>query len=145
MTRPASLDALIHFYEHLTPERLPELHRLYADQAHFRDPFNDVVGVQGIEAVFRHMYTQVDDPRFCITDTVVQEQAAMLAWTFHFRFKGWRPQVEQVVHGMTHLRLDTDGRVDLHRDYWDAAQELYEKFPLLGPVLRRLRKNLSAG
>jgi len=33
---------------------------------------------------------------------------------------------------------------DLHRDYWDAAQELYEKFPVIGWVLRHLRKRLAS-
>jgi hypothetical protein len=33
--------------------------------------------------------------------------------------------------------------IAIHRDYWDAAQELYEKIPVLGAVLRGLRRKLS--
>jgi len=28
----------------------------------------------------------------------------------------------------------------LHRDYWDAAGELYAKLPLIGAVMRWLRR-----
>jgi hypothetical protein len=31
-----------------------------------------------------------------------------------------------------------------HRDYWDAAEELYETLPLLGTLLRALRSRLRA-
>jgi steroid delta-isomerase len=32
----------------------------------------------------------------------------------------------------------------LHRDYWDAAEELYEKIPVLGSILRWLKSKLKA-
>lgn len=28
----------------------------------------------------------------------------------------------------------------MHRDYWDAAEELYEKLPVLGDLMRWLRR-----
>jgi len=27
-----------------------------------------------------------------------------------------------------------------HRDYWDAAEELYEKLPVIGALMRWLKK-----
>jgi hypothetical protein len=30
--------------------------------------------------------------------------------------------------------------ITLHRDYWDAAEELYEKLPVLGGLMRWLKK-----
>ena len=50
----------------------------------------------------------------------------------------------QCIRGATLVRFDTQGRVTLHRDYWDAAEELYEKLPLLGTLMRWLRKAASA-
>ena len=46
----------------------------------------------------------------------------------------------QTIRGATHLRFAADGRVNLHRDYWDAAEELYEKLPVLGGVMRFLKQ-----
>jgi steroid delta-isomerase len=28
----------------------------------------------------------------------------------------------------------------MHRDYWDAAEELYEKLPLVGALMRWLKR-----
>ena len=43
-----------------------------------------------------------------------------------------------------HLRFDGAGRVTLHRDYWDAAEELYAKLPLLGCLMRGLARMARA-
>jgi len=49
-----------------------------------------------------------------------------------------------VVRGSSHLKLAADGRIAWHRDYWDAAEELYEKLPVLGSLMRWLRQRLAA-
>jgi hypothetical protein len=33
--------------------------------------------------------------------------------------------------------------VTLHRDYWDAAEELYEKLPVVGGAMRWLKKRAN--
>jgi len=33
--------------------------------------------------------------------------------------------------------------VTLHRDYWDAANELYAQLPLIGALMRWLRRQLA--
>jgi hypothetical protein len=49
-----------------------------------------------------------------------------------------------VIHGVTHLCFDTDGLVCLHRDYWDPAEELYERLPIIGSLMRWLKKRLAS-
>ncbi len=140
----AAAQRLAHFYEHLTQERLSRFHEYYAPDAQFKDPFNDVRGVPAIMQIFTHMFSVVDQPRFVVTQQLAQGDQAFLAWEFHFRMRRWRPHSEQCIQGATLVRFDTHGRVIHHRDYWDAAEELYEKLPLLGSLMRWLRKTASA-
>ena len=42
-----------------------------------------------------------------------------------------------------YLKLAPDGRVRWHRDYWDAAGELYEKLPVIGAVMRWLKHRMG--
>jgi hypothetical protein len=37
-----------------------------------------------------------------------------------------------------------EGLVSMHRDYWDAAQELYEKLPLVGGLMRWLKQRANS-
>ncbi|WP_334135055.1 nuclear transport factor 2 family protein [Tepidimonas sp.] len=130
------------FYATLTPATLAQLDTLYTPDAYFKDPFNEVRGTEAIARIFRHMYAQVLDPRFAVHDCVQGDAQAFLTWTFHFRWHG--AQRAHCIRGCTHLRFAPDGRVTWHRDYWDAAEELYAHLPLLGALMRWLRRRVQA-
>jgi hypothetical protein len=127
-------------FEQLTPDSVPQLLQLYAPDARFKDPFNDVRGLPEIERIFRHMYVALDQPHFVVTHQLVDGEQAFLVWEFRFRFKRFDTQTWQTVRGSTHFQLNAEGLITLHRDYWDAAEELYEKLPVLGGVMRWLKK-----
>ena len=86
------------------------------------------------------MFDQVSEPRFVVHEAVQQDDLAFLTWDFRFRMKRLDTVTLQTIRGATHLRFAADGRVNLHRDYWDAAEELYEKLPVLGGVMRFLKQ-----
>ena len=131
------------FYERLAPADVDRLDALYAPDAYFRDPFNEVRGHEAMARIFDHMYETLDGPRFRITETILEAEAAVLIWDFEFRVRKWKPEETQVIHGLTHVRFGPDGRVTYHRDYWDAAGELYAKLPLVGPLMRYLARRMA--
>ncbi len=139
----AALDGLVTFYETLSEASLADIGVLYAADATFKDPFNEVRGIAPIMAIFRHMYQQVDEPRFVVTTRVLQGGDAFLTWDFTFRMKRFS-RATQTIRGATHLRFDGENKVCLHRDYWDAAEELYEKLPVLGGLMRLLKRQGAA-
>lgn len=145
-TAPCTEDAVtrvIAFFENLSPADVAAIGQLYAPEARFKDPFNDVRGVPAIQAIFAHMFDALEAPRFVVTGRVVQGQQCFLTWDFLFAFKRFHPGVTQTVQGASHLVLDAQGLVIEHRDYWDAAEELYEKLPLLGALMRWLKRRAS--
>ena len=138
------LAPLLDFYQTLTAQDIGRFADFYADDAYFKDPFNEVRGLGAIQGIFRHMFEQVGEPRFVVTEQLVDGAGAMLVWTFHFRLGRWRGGQPMVMHGISHLRFNDDGRVSYHRDYWDTAEELYMKMPGLGLLMRGLRQAISA-
>lgn len=140
----AAVDALIPFYQQLRPEDVADFDAYYRQDACFRDPFNHVSNIDGIKRIFAHMFTQVNDPAFRITKVIVGEGDAILFWTFHFRFKGIGCKRVQTLEGVTHLEFDDGGRIALHRDYWDAAEELYSRLPIIGSIMRGLQRLIRA-
>lgn len=142
--RDARVARVAAFFEDLTPADLDRLGEVYTADAAFKDPFNEVRGLAAIRQVFAHMYAELDAPRFVVTEAVAEGDQAFLTWTFHFRSPRLGTQ-EVVVRGATQLVFDpADTRVLLHRDYWDTAEELYAKLPLLGALTRWLRRRGSA-
>ena len=139
-----NLDPLIRFYHELTPESVACFPEFYSADAWFKDPFNEVRGLPAIQRIFSHMFTQVDEPRFVVTEKVVDAGGAMLIWEFCFRVRLWGKGATQVMRGVSHLKFDADGKVNYHRDYWDTGEELYMKVPGLGTLMRGLRRVLAA-
>jgi len=141
MTHQTDLDNFIRIFETLSPERVGQLSELYSDDAYFKDPFNEIHGHTAITGIFEHMFKQVDKPRFVVTNRIVRDEQAFIVWDFTFQTKGSRT-AGQCIHGSSYLCFDPDGRVNYHRDYWDAAEELYEKVPLLGSLMRFLKRRV---
>lgn len=141
----AAVQRVVQFFQQLTPQDLDQLGTLYAPDAHFKDPFNEVQGIPAIEGIFRHMFQALAAPHFVVTTQVLQDHQCFLVWEFRFRFlsRSHPPSSAapwQTVRGSTHLVFNAEGRITLHRDYWDAAEELYEKLPLLGALMRWLKR-----
>lgn len=137
----AAVEALARFYEELTPAALARLGEFYAAGAQFKDPFNEVAGVDAIRRMFAHMFATLETPRFTVDTTIVQGRQAMLGWVFRFGLRGR----SVAIRGVSHLSLDGAGRVVRHVDYWDAAAGVYERLPLIGAACRLLRRRLAAG
>lgn len=136
----AAVERIEAFFSALIPADVARMGDFYTADARFKDPFNDVQGLGEVQRIFTHMFVALQAPRFVITGRVVDAQQCFLTWEFRFRFRTFRPGEEQVVRGGSHLLLAPDGRIHTHRDYWDAAEELYEKLPLVGGLMRWLKR-----
>jgi steroid delta-isomerase len=133
---------VVAFFESLTPLSLTKLPLVYNEAARFIDPFNDVSGLPAIAQVFVHMFDNLRGPRFQVLQTITEGDHCFMLWDFHFARQAGGPV--QHVHGGSHLHFAPDGRVDWHRDHWDPAREIYETVPLLGGLMRWLRRRLQA-
>jgi len=131
------------YFEALTPEAVERMGEVYAADAYFRDPFNEVKGLEAIQGIFRHMYDPLVDPRFVILETIEEGDRLVLTWDMLFRIRKYKPDVERKIHGLSLLRFAPDGRVAYHRDYWDAAGELYAQLPVVGPLMRFLARRMA--
>lgn len=130
------LDGLLDWYTTLTPDSVKLARRFYHADAHFKDPFNDVHSVAAIVDIFDHMFSSTERPRFTIHERIEQGQQAFVTWAFEFELKG----AHYSILGASHFKFDSNGLVTEHRDYWDAAEELFQKLPLIGGPVRWLRR-----
>lgn len=135
----ATLDEMIPWFESLSKEKVDRVREFYAEDASFRDPFNDVRGRDAITRVFAHMFEQASDIRIEVHERFEKPDAAVITWTFWLRPRG---MALLQIPGATHLRFNERGLVIAHRDYWDVAEELYAKVPAFGALMRWLQRRL---
>jgi steroid delta-isomerase len=122
------------FFETLTPATLADLGQVVVPGVRFVDPFNDVVGMDGMRRVLARMFADLPDARFAVSDVAVGD-AAYLRW----RFAGGRWTIE----GVSEVHFAADGRATLHVDHWDAAAQLYQRIPVLGAAIRAVRRRIG--
>lgn len=140
---PPKLVEFIEYWQTLSPASLARIDHFYTEDAYFRDPFNELRGQAAIANLFHEMFAHLHEPRFVICETLQEDSRAFLVWDFTFRIRSLAPARRRRIHGSTLLHCANDGRVSYHRDYWDAAGELYEQLPLIGGLLRLLRRRLA--
>lgn len=138
-----TVDELVAYFESLTPESVARMGEFYTDDAYFRDPFNEVTGLPKVQRIFAEMWGPLIDPRFVVRERVIQGDSVVLTWDFTFRIAKLKPAETRLIHGLSFFKLAPDGRVCWHRDYWDAAGELYEKLPLIGALMRWLKHRMG--
>jgi len=131
-----SLPRLLSWFEQLSPQTLGQISELYHAQCYFKDPFNEFYERKSLEKLFADMFAKLDKPRFVISETVSEGQSTFIVWQFHFVLRQRNVQI----NGSSHVKFDEQGLVIFHRDYWDAAEELYEKLPVIGFVMKQLKK-----
>jgi len=127
------------YLESLTPETLADLSDHVTEDVRFRDPFNDVRGVDAMTRVFQHMFENVQEIRFEVDHAMMEDDLCLMQWRFEGRLGG-RPWA---FDGTSAVRFASDGRVVEHLDYWDAAGSFYARLPLIGRLLSWIRRRLS--
>jgi len=146
MDRPQKLQSYIDTFEQLTPESLSKLEELFSEDIHFKDPFNAVTDKAATLAIFEHMFATTENPKFIVTNAAMENDIALLYWTFHFQLpsKNSSKPNKQIIEGMSRVCFDENGLVKEHIDYWDPAEQIYSQVPVVNWLLKLIRKRLSA-
>lgn len=109
--------------------------------AKFKDPFHEVEGLQNIFRIFLSMYKKLDEPKFKIKEVVENKNIAYIKWTFTFKFK--KEANTQSFDGVSRVVFNSNDKMILHEDYWDAASNLYEKIPVVSLLMRFLKRKIN--
>ncbi|MBS3803229.1 MAG: nuclear transport factor 2 family protein [Oleiphilaceae bacterium] len=136
------VDRFRELFNQMSSRNLGDLDLVYGKTIEFTDPFTSVKGLDALREYFEGAYSNVIECRFEFGDTVIDDDNACLTWVMNLRHKRIRRGELIQVDGISRLRLE-NGRVILHRDYFDAGQLLYENLPVLGSAVRWLRKNAA--
>ena len=127
------------YLEDLSSATLGDLETYVTADVRFKDPFNDVRGVDAMRRVFQHMFENVQDVKFCAQDMASEGPMCFMSWRFEGKLRGnpW------IFDGASIIRFAEDGRVTEHIDHWDAGVNFYERLPIIGSLLAFLRRRLA--
>ena len=122
----------------LSPGRAIDVRKVYTDDVRFEDPVHRLQGVEAVDAYFRRLNKNLISGSFEFGDELVQDGIAAVFWTMRVRVK--RIKEEIVVPGASHLRFGE--KISFHRDYYDLGEMVYERIPLVGGMLRAVKRRM---
>ncbi len=136
------LQDYIRYFEALTLSDLDRLSSHLDAQARFKDPFNDVCGIDAVRRIFTHMFKTCDNPRFLVSEWAIHENVAFVQWRFTYSRENHK-YLTDAIEGVSRIRFNADGMVTEHLDFWDPMEHVYQKIPMLGGLFRWLKKKFS--
>lgn len=142
----AALDRLAGYFANLS-EATARAHTasVYAPDAYLNDNLAYVQGAPAIEDYFAHAAARVDAFTVEFLDVARSGPDYYVRWSMTItsaRLNGGQPMVS---FGVTQFRFDAQGRVLVHKDFWDAGTGLYEYLPGVGGLIRRIRGAAEGG
>lgn len=137
-TQKASIEE---FFNRLSADTMDCLDEFYHPRIVFEDPVGRHQGLASLRAYYAHLYREVQSIRFDFPLMVEEGDTVIARWRMFLSAKGIKRGQMIEVDGYSEVRFQ-DGLVIYHRDSFDMGAFLYEHLPLLGWVLRWLKKSL---
>lgn len=114
--------------ERMTPDQpnaVERLRELYSDDMVFRDPVQQLRGIDAFVAMNGRFLRRLRSLQWAVHTVAGDDRQIFLEWTMHGKAK-LGPDVR--VEGLTRARA-RDGRIFDHRDYWDLGELMANTIP----------------
>lgn len=138
-----ALDGFLAVYEQLGADNLDLLERIYSQEVHFCDPAHEIRGLDALRRYFAALYKNVDSVDFTFSRRHLSGDEAYLSWRMTLRHPRLARGRAIGVDGLSYLQFDDSGKVRYHHDYFDLGAMLYEHLPLLGSVIKTIKRRLG--
>lgn len=127
-------------FGNLSEENIREqTEKTYAPELFFYDTLKVLSDRDELEEYLIETARNTESVHATVEDIARSGPDYYLRWTMEIRMKNFQRGKTLKSVGVTHLRFDSDGKIILHHDYWDAASGFYEHVPVLGSVIRWIR------
>ena len=138
-----ALDDFLAVYHRLTADNLELLDRIYSADIECCDPAHEIRGLVPLRRSFAELYRNIDSIDFSFNRTHLLGNEAYLSWRMSFRHPKLARGRTIEVDGLSYLQFDDGGKVRYHRDYFDLGAMLYEHLPLLGSLVKTIKRRLG--
>lgn len=144
-TSSASLDAFTTFLQKISDKGYVRENtaKVYAKDAFLNDTLVTHIGTDQIMAYFLNTADTMSSYQVTIDDIASNGAEHYVRWTMVFsapKLNGGKP-VESC--GVSHVRLNADGKVVMHQDFWDSGTNIYGQIPVLGGVIESIRRRFE--
>jgi limonene-1,2-epoxide hydrolase len=130
------------FKEYFTELNLDDtsvLNEIYSDNIVFTDPIHEICGIEKLNKYFNKLNDNLIEGSFQFADESTVDNKAYLSWVMNLKLK--RPNKNVKASGISVLTIEE--KIINQRDYFDAGELFYENIPVLGGIIRFLKRKIA--
>ena len=114
------------------------LQKNYVSNIEFIDPIKRIHGLEELTNYFLDLYKSVDYCHFKINNYISCEDRYSIQWEMKLRHQRLSKKEEIILDGASFIRFQ-DNKACYHRDYYDLGALIYERMPVLGGIVKKIR------
>lgn len=123
-------------FSHLNSPRLAEVVAdVYATEFHFNDTLKTLHRRADLIRYLEETGERLEAFDTEILSAFRDGEDIYLRWRMDMTFKAVAKTIHSRTVGMSHLRVNDDGKIILHQDFWDGAAGIYRHLPIIGRLL----------
>jgi len=131
------------FLREWDPETIADSVRsVYASEAYFNDTIKEIRTNEQIAHYLAESLGATEMVRIEVIDVARSGVDYYFRWVMDIKFRNLNNGAWTRSEGMSQIRFDRDGKVLLHRDFWDAAGGLFAYMPVVGSLLKWIKGRL---
>jgi hypothetical protein len=139
-----ALERFRRFFSDMTPARVEaEAPTVYAEDAILHDTLVTHRGLGAIMPYLRKTAERASGVRVTVDQVLREGPDFYLRWTMDITWSAFQKGRTTRSVGMSQLRFDPRGRVVLHHDFWDAGSAFFAHLPVVGPLIRWIKRRVA--
>lgn len=119
-----------------------KVEQLYAQELYFNDTFKTFSSLDELAPYLEETGEMVDASSVEILGHAIKGEDLYVRWKMDLEFSAGGKDIQSRSLGMTHLRMNADGKIILHQDFWDSTDGFFSHLPIVGGLLHRVHKKL---
>jgi len=127
----------------LNKDTMHLLDDFYHGEIVFEDPLGHIEGLEDLRAYYANLYEGAAEVSFAFTDEVVQDDTHIVMWIMRMKVKRLNKGEPIEVVGNSLIRFGDEDKVVYHRDYFDMGAMIYEHVPVVGWMVKKVKKRLQ--
>ena len=136
---PNCIQEFISYFENLKGQQVNDLSNFYAQSIKFEDPIHHINSIELLTKYFEKLNQNLKSGGFQFKSVRLVENTCYLEWIMNIELK--RPNKKVSASGISVVSFDD--KITHHRDYFDAGELFYENIPVVGSLVRYVKKKIA--
>lgn len=117
--------------------------QFYHQDMEFSDPIVKVKGREAMKKYYANMYKNVKEVKFDFSEFVSMNDTVVGVWVMTLQTDSLNGGEPFKVEGNSLIRFK-NGQAIYHRDYFDVGAMVYERIPVVGWMVRKVKSKLES-